>query len=65
VNPISDVSEVPGLIEDKSTHIHTVGVELDEERKTKMISKFKEYGVTRITQIREMYKPSIFDYKLF
>jgi hypothetical protein len=65
VNPISDVSEVPGLIEDKSTHIHTVGIELDEERKTKLISKFKEFGVNRITQIREMYKPSIFDYKLF
>jgi hypothetical protein len=65
VNSINNVSEVPGLIEDKSGYIHTVGIELDKEKEDELIDKLKKNHATRITRIGDMFKPSILDYKLF
>ncbi len=65
VNSIGNVLEVLDLIESKSSHVHTVGIELDEGRKAELIGKFKKYSFTRITRVGEMYKPSILDYKIF
>jgi len=65
VKPVDDVSEVPKLVESFSEFLHTVGVALPENKKKGLGSELKKFGVSRITSINKMYKPSILEYELF
>lgn len=65
VKPVDNVSEVPKLTESVSGVLHTIGVALPENRKKSLEDKLKKIGVSRVTSIDEMYKPSMLEYNLF
>jgi hypothetical protein len=65
VKPVDDVSDVPKLVESVSEFLHTVGVAVPEDRMKELESELRKFGVSRITSISDMYKPSILEYELF
>lgn len=65
--PVNNISEIPRLVKSSTSleYIHTVGVATSEERKKELEKDLKKLGINRVTQISDMYQPSLLEYELF
>jgi hypothetical protein len=60
VKPIESIEELPLLLKNYKGHLQTVGVWLTDEDKKKIADMLQDYGVSRITDVGKVAKPSIF-----